>query len=70
MAALRQPRPDREPERRALRLVTPGSAADAVRLAEAEASKQAFNHGLRWGIAVSALGFWLPVAAALYAWLK
>lgn len=70
MAALRQPQPEREPARRALRLVEPASEADIARLAEAEASKQAFNNGLRWGITVSALGFWLPVAAALYAWLK
>ncbi len=70
MAALRQPQPDREPARRVLRLVEPTSEAEFARLAEAEASKLAFNHGLRWGVTVSALGFWLPVAAALYAWLK
>ncbi len=73
MAALRQPQPEFEPpERPALRLVEAAGASGALpaTLPEAALSREAFSNGLRWGIVVSSLGFWLPVAAALYAWLS
>ena len=70
MAALRQPQPELEPpERPALRLVTTSDGLDAAAAREAALAQAAFNNGLRWGIVVASLGFWLPVATALYEWL-
>ncbi len=71
MAVMRQPQPDRDPpERPALRLVA--TSADTVigAIPETSLDRDAFTTGLRWGIVLSTLGFWLPVAAALYVWLR
>lgn len=70
MAALRQPQPELDPpERPSLRLVAPFEGVDADAAREAALAQAAFNNGLRWGIVVASLGFWLPTAAALYTWL-
>jgi hypothetical protein len=63
MAAQRQLRPDPQPRQRPqLRLVQSTAA-------QAEPVGLEFFNGLKWGLVVSTLGFWLPVATALYVWL-
>ena len=36
---------------------------------EAAYARRSFNRGLAWGVAVSVIGFWLPVAAYLLGWV-
>ncbi len=67
MAAQRQFQPKPQPPvRPALRLVQPAT----TELTGPVAVGPAFQKGLLWGLAVSALGFWMPVGTALYLWLR
>lgn len=66
MAAQRQPRPSpQRPQPPALRLVQTGQVSDAPL-----AVGPSFHKGLAWGVVVSVMGFWAPVATAMYLWWK
>ncbi len=66
----REPEPEPASRRPLLRLVTPEAEQRGDAVAAPELARAAFNNGLRWGIVVASLGFWLPVATALYIWLS
>ncbi|MSP21728.1 MAG: hypothetical protein EXR66_01685 [Dehalococcoidia bacterium] len=69
MVAQRQPEP--EYQRPQLRLVTdPYTLEQDAPVLSYNDANEAFTKGLLWGLVLVSLVFWLPVASALYLWLK
>ena len=69
MVAQRQSEP--APQRPQLRLVEdPYKLEQNVPQLRFEEAHDAFAQGFKWGLVVVSLGFWLPLASALYLWLS
>jgi hypothetical protein len=75
MAAQRNLYPEPERRQRAardrshLRLVERAADSPSVEAIGIPVADAALYQGLLWGVTISVLGFWLPVATALFLWL-